>query len=70
MAKIPVIDLSGCTDCESCIALCPGVFQRNTETGRIEVRETGEYSEGDIEEAMAMCPADCISWEEDDSGAI
>lgn len=64
MAKVPVIDLSECTECESCIELCPARFQRNTETGQIEVRETGEYPEGEIEEAMAMCPADCISWEE------
>ena len=64
MAKIPVIDLSGCTDCESCIELCPGVFQRNTETGRIEVKEMAGYSDREIEEVMAMCPADCISWEE------
>ena len=67
MAKVPVIDLGECTDCESCIALCPAAFQRNRETGRIEVRQTGEYSEGEIEEAMAMCPADCITWEEDET---
>jgi len=65
MAKVPVIDLSECTDCESCMELCPAVFQRNAETGQIEVKDAGPFSEKEIEEAMVMCPADCISLEEE-----
>lgn len=67
MAKVPVIDLSECTDCESCIALCPAVFQKNRETGQIEIKEAAGYSEREIDEVIAMCPADCISWEEDET---
>ena len=62
--RVPVIDLSRCTDCESCLEICPSVFRRNEETGRIEVVDLVEYSEQEVHEAIATCPADCITWEE------
>ena len=63
MGRVPSIDLSECTDCEACLELCPSVFQRNSETGRIEVVELTEYPEEEIAETIAMCPCDCITWE-------
>jgi len=63
MARKPVLDLSECTDCDGCIELCPEVFKRNP-AGYIEVAEPGDYPEACVEEAMRMCPADCIVWEE------
>lgn len=63
MKKTPRIDMSECTDCESCLELCPSVFKKNKETGLIQVVDLSEYPEDDIEEAMSVCPADCISWE-------
>lgn len=62
MRKIPVIDMSKCTDCESCLEICPSVFKRNKETGYIEVIELDEYPEEDVQEIMSICPADCITW--------
>lgn len=61
--RVPVIDLSRCTDCESCLEICPSVFRRNEETGLIEVIDLAEYPEQEIHEAVATCPADCITWE-------
>ena len=65
MRKTPVIDLSRCTDCESCLELCPDIFKRNPDTGLIEVVEHSEYSEEAVQEVISMCPADCITWEEE-----
>jgi len=62
MKKIPAIDLSQCTDCDSCLEICPAVFKRNPDTGLIEVAELSEYPE-EVNEAISLCPADCISWE-------
>ncbi|MBW2063484.1 MAG: ferredoxin [Deltaproteobacteria bacterium] len=62
--KIPVIDLSRCNDCQSCIELCPGVFRKNQETGTIEMADFSEYPEDDDDKAISMCPEECISWEE------
>ncbi|MBN1102770.1 MAG: ferredoxin [Deltaproteobacteria bacterium] len=64
MSRRPLLDLGECTDCESCVSLCADVFVRNPETGRIEVRDLSAYPEEEIQSAMSMCPADCISWEE------
>ena len=64
LSQVPVIDLSRCTDCESCLEICPAVFKRNNETGIIEVVELSEYPEEDVYEAMSVCPTDCITWEE------
>ena len=64
MAKAPTIDLSECTDCEACLELCPTVFRRSNETGQIEVADLEDYPEEEIAEAIAMCPCDCIAWEE------
>lgn len=64
MKKVPVINLGECTDCESCLELCPHIFRKDEETGHIEVVDLSEYSEQDIQEAMSMCPVDCITWEE------
>lgn len=64
MKKVPVIDIGACTECESCMEICPDVFKRNSETGLIEVADLSEYPEEGIFEAMSICPADCISWDE------
>ena len=64
MRKIPVIDLGRCNECESCLEVCPTVFRRNKETGLIEVIDLPEYPEKEVEEAMSLCPTDCITWEE------
>jgi ferredoxin len=64
LKKRPTIDLHECRDCEACLELCPHVFRRNKETGRIEVADLSEYSEEELQEVMSMCPEDCIAWEE------
>ncbi|MEJ5349656.1 MAG: ferredoxin [Desulfosoma sp.] len=61
----PVVDLSECVDCEGCISVCPQVFVRN-EAGCIQVQECATYPEALVEEAMMMCPSQCIFWEEDE----
>ena len=58
-----VIDLSRCTNCDSCLEICPQVFRRNEETGLIEIGDLEKYPEDQVSEAIAMCPADCIQWE-------
>jgi ferredoxin len=64
MRRVPVIDIGECTDCESCLEICPVVFKKNSETGYIEVIGLPEYPEDAIQLAISMCPADCIAWQE------
>ncbi len=60
--KAPVIDRSECTDCESCINLCPQIFKRNKETGCIDVVDLPDYPDEALRGVIAMCPGDCISF--------
>ncbi|MBW2608936.1 MAG: ferredoxin [Deltaproteobacteria bacterium] len=64
MPTVPVVDMSQCSECESCLVISPTVFRRNNETGLIEVVELPEYPESEILEAISICPADCITREE------
>ena len=61
--KQPVIDTSRCSDCETCMELCPAVFRRNEATGLIEVIDLSEYSEEEINKVIGYCFEDCITWE-------
>ena len=63
MNKGPSIDLSRCTDCDSCLEVCPRVFRRNDQTGLIEIVDLPEYPVEDVEAAISICPAQCIEWE-------
>ena len=63
MKRIPVVDIADCIDCGGCIELCPDVFRKN-EMGNIEVVSLLEYPHSAIQEAINICPADCITWEE------
>lgn len=66
MPEIPVIELGECTDCGSCLEVCPEVFERNSETGYIIVKELSTYPQDCVQEAISVCPEDCIAWEESD----
>ncbi|MFC1567232.1 ferredoxin [Thermodesulfobacteriota bacterium] len=61
--KIPVVDLSQCNLCGGCIEVCPSVFKLSS-AGYIEVIELSSYPESEVEEAIKLCPEDCICWEE------
>jgi len=65
MAQTVVLDQGYCTGCGSCVELCPEVFAMDelTEKAWAILLEGGD--EKCIEEAMAMCPVDCISWEKE-----
>ncbi len=64
MKRTPVIDLSRCTECQSCVEVAPEVFRYNDGTGMMEVVELPDYPLARVDEAIKNCPEDCISWEE------
>ncbi len=64
MRRIPVIDLSRCSECQGCVEVAPEVFSYNEETGLMEVAELPEYPEDRVDEAIKDCPEECIYWEE------
>jgi len=64
VTKHPVVDIGRCTLCEGCIEVAPDVFRFSESFGYIEVVEYEEYIQEDIDEAIKICPTDCIEWEE------
>lgn len=60
----PTIDLGGCNGCGACISICPEVFTWN-DLGFTEVLDLAVFPEAAVDEAIAICPEDCIYWEEE-----
>ena len=59
------IDEDECVGCESCVDLCPEVFEMDEDAEKaIVIKPQG----GDIEciqEAIDTCPTECIEWEDE-----
>ena len=64
MGKIVVIDTEECIGCESCVELCAEVFAFNETEEKAEVIMPEGGPEDCIEEAMDMCPVECIHYTE------
>ncbi len=65
MKKIPVVDLGRCTKCEGCMEVAPEVFRYNEAAGYVEVVDLAKYPVDKVDEAIKICPTDCIEWEEE-----
>lgn len=50
-----------CIGCSACVAISPDVFELNDE-GLSEVVEKEDYQGCDVDDAIAACPVDAISW--------
>ena len=61
--KKVAIDTEECLGCESCVELCPEVFEMDEEEEKaiVILQEGGD--EACIEEAIETCPAECIFWD-------
>ena len=64
MSKTVVINRVECIGCESCVELCPEVFEFDEEDEKAFVRLPEGGDEECIEEAISTCPVECISWED------
>ena len=64
MANVPWVDKDECTSCGLCVANLPDVF-RMDDDGLAECYNAGGASEEEIqEEAIDVCPAECIHWKD------
>ncbi|MBE0582604.1 MAG: ferredoxin [Desulfofustis sp.] len=63
MAQKVVIDQDECIGCEACVETCPSVFAFDDDAGKAYVIEGAEAGDDCVDEAIASCPAECISWE-------
>lgn len=59
------IDQEICIGCESCVELCPDIFEFDPIENKAYVIQAEGGDEGCIDEAIATCPVDCITNEEE-----
>ena len=64
MGKQVIIDTEECLGCESCVELCPDVFEMDDDEEKAVVILPEGGDEDCIEEAISTCPAECIYWDE------
>jgi ferredoxin len=57
-----VIDHDECMGCESCVEICPEVFEMSDDGEKANVIDPESAAEC-IEEAIDSCPAECITKE-------
>ncbi len=64
MAKQVEINQDECVGCQSCVELCPEIFQMGPgdETAMVMKPEVGSEQEACVQEAIDTCPVGCISW--------
>jgi ferredoxin len=63
MGRKVVLDEECCVGCGSCAELCPDVFEMDEDAEKARVIRPEGGSEECIEDAIASCPDNCISWE-------
>lgn len=63
MAKEVTIDQEECIGCEACVELCPEVFSFDSDEEKASVIEGAGGDQACVEEAIASCPAECITRE-------
>ncbi len=63
MSKQVSIDHEECLGCEACVELCPEIFGFDIDETKAYVIMAEDGDEDCIEEAIASCPAACISYE-------
>jgi ferredoxin len=62
--KTVIIDQDECIGCGSCEELCPDVFRLDPDTDIAEVIKPQGGPEDLIQEAIEVCPVDCIMWQD------
>ncbi len=55
------IDQEECIGCEACVELCPSVFSFDEDEEKAYVNEDADAGADCVDEAIASCPAECIS---------
>ena len=65
MNMFVMVDQDECLGCGSCEAVAPEVFEMNGDGKAEAPNEVTDAQKDSVEEAMSMCPVNCIHWEEE-----
>ncbi len=59
-----IIETEEFIGCESCVEVCPEVFEFDDETEKAKVIQPEGSPEDCVNEAIEICPVECIFWED------
>jgi ferredoxin len=63
MGSVVILDKDECIGCESCVEVCPDVFEFDESSELANLKDVDADAFHDcIEEAIEVCPVDCIYW--------
>jgi ferredoxin len=62
MAKRLVIDVDLCTGCETCVTLCPDIFELDS-NDKAFLKNPEACDTCDCENVINACPGEAIRWE-------
>lgn len=65
MEKTVYIETEECIGCESCVELCPEVFEFDADNEKAIVVMPEGGDEDCIQEAIDTCPTECIHWSDE-----
>ena len=57
---------STCIGCSACVAISPEVFELDSE-GKSHVKPCGSYESQNVDDSIAACPVNAISWQSCDA---
>lgn len=63
MSEKIILDQDECIGCEVCVEICPLVFEFDEDADKAAVKDNADPEESCVDEAIASCPAGCISKE-------
>ena len=63
MAERIIIDTEACIGCEGCVETCPSMFGFDKYEGKAFVMEGADQDAECVDEAISLCPVQCISRE-------
>ena len=63
--KVVKIDEDECIGCETCVELCADIFAFDTKLNKAYVTTSNGGDQACIEEAVAACPVNCITNDEE-----
>ncbi len=61
MSNQIVINTEACIGCEGCVEICPVMFGFDNYAGKAYVMEGAAMDAECIDEAISLCPVQCIS---------
>jgi ferredoxin len=63
--SVPVINYDSCVGCETCVELCPEVFEMRQD-GKAYVKAANKCDTCQCQDAIDNCPSEAIAWGEAD----